>query len=137
MTQKRLEELLRYWQRRLRLRDWDVKVVLVRSYDIGRGRVAECEYEEVLKEAVIRVVDPADRPPSLWKQDLEADLVHELLHLHFAPFMADGDSNPRTWADQETAIEQIAQALVAARRDTHRFSWEPAGRHRRPGQDQT
>jgi hypothetical protein len=47
---------------------------------------------------------------------MEKTLVHELLHLHFAPFAAP-DGTPEDTA-QEQAIDLIAKALVAEHRKT-------------------
>lgn len=58
------------------------------------------------------VLDPVDYPPDIiTPYELEETLVHELLHLHFAPFMSEHDTLERTL--QEQAIDAIAKALVS------------------------
>ena len=115
MMIEELRDRCAVWQQRLRLQDWDVSVEFKRLVDLERNtRAAECEYMWILKVAKISLVDPVDAShTSHWlKQvDQEKSLVHELLHLHFAPFQAAKDSDAE--ADQELAIEMIAEALVA------------------------
>jgi len=117
LTQEQLEALCREWQGILRLQDWDVKPELVRRFDLlDESRQGECQYELQLKAAVIRVLRAEDLPPSPWPADLEKTLVHELLHLHFAPFMPEPEEGLRHVA-AEQAIELIAEALVRLKRN--------------------
>lgn len=56
------------------------------------GCNGECEWQLKTKIATIRILDPIDYPENLIiEQDMEKTLVHELLHLHFAPLYADTD----------------------------------------------
>lgn len=115
MTQAELEALCAKWQRILRLQDWDVVPKLVRWHEMPTDRLGECDHRLSKKMAVIRVLDPNDAPPNnAWPHDPEKTLVHELLHLHFAPFRAE----PDTPADvaQEQVIDTLARALVALAR---------------------
>jgi hypothetical protein len=48
--------------------------------------MGECDWVLPRKEAIIRILDPVDYPENkIFTQDMERTLVHELLHLHFAP----------------------------------------------------
>lgn len=115
-TEKELQKLCREWQKRLRLQDWDVKVFVKReSQFINENAAGECSWQLAKKLAVIRILDPIDYGSNLaWPQDQEATLVHELLHLHFAPFAAKDDTPEDT--AQEQAIDLIARALVELKR---------------------
>ena len=115
MTEHELQALCAEWQKRLRLQDWDVKVQLARRWAMEPGNQAECEWNLRKRIAVIRVLDSVDwNSDTPWPQDQEQSLVHELLHLHFAPFRAEPET-PQDVA-QEQAIDAIARALVELKR---------------------
>lgn len=112
LTQEQLEERLIWWQKVLRLQDWCVKVRLARERDFCHPAQGESEWVLQTKVAIIRVLDSADYSPyCILPQDMEKTLVHELLHLHFAPF----NTEKGTAEDvaQEQAIDCIATGLVA------------------------
>lgn len=115
MTQEQLEALCAEWQRRLRLQDWDVKIRLRRRYDMWvETNQGECKHETLKKLALVNILDPTDYDPdNVWPQDVERTVVHELLHLHFAPFVGDYE---QCNAAHEQAIDLIAGALVDAKR---------------------
>src|SRR5215469_18222449 len=89
-TQKQLEAWLREWQKILRLQDWDCKVSLKRAADMHADSCEGCNrYHTALKTASIHVRDPIDHESDAeWPPDAEETIVHELIHLHFAPFYA-------------------------------------------------
>lgn len=100
-----------------------MKVRLARRWEMDPGNQAECEWNLRKRMALIKVLDSADWDPSTpWPQDQEQSLVHELLHLHFAPFRAD-DGTPEDVA-QEQAIDAIAKALVELKRPSETRSSE-------------
>lgn len=114
--QAQLNDALAYWQKALRLQDWTVVAEVVPGHitDYAQG---DCSHYLKLKEACIRLADPKHRRSnsfSAW--DSETTLVHELLHLHFAPFRPDEDETPLEFIFWEQAIEQIAKAIVAINR---------------------
>lgn len=93
-----------------------MRVRLARRWEMHPGNQAECEWNLRMRMALIKVLDSVDWDPSTpWPQDQEQSLVHELLHLHFAPFRAD-DGTLENVA-QEQAIDAIARALVELKRD--------------------
>lgn len=113
LTQQELEEKCREWQEILSLRDWDVKPRIARYYD--ESNLGSCTWKLQKKMAVIRVQEYDDYDPSnKWERDQETTLVHELLHLHFAPFDAETDT-PQGIA-QEQAIHALSVALVSLKR---------------------
>lgn len=127
MTEQELQELCRLWQKRLRLQDWDVTVKVARQRDMDTDSLAECGHQIRKRTAEITLLDPIDYPPGEPQpQDHEVDLVHELLHLHFAPFRAE-DGSPEQIA-QEQAIHAISKALVQLARKGADEHGEDAGR---------
>lgn len=119
LTQEQLEALCREWQGILRLQDWRVFLRKTRARDMSNpDHQGECEWVLSRKEAYISLLDPVDYPPdAIEPQDEELTLVHELMHLHFAPFWTDkGEDDPERIA-MEQAIELTAQALVRLKRN--------------------
>lgn len=105
------------WQKILRLQDWDVRVSVERASDMKLKHVnGECEWVLQTKQAHIRILDPIDYPQDTgWPQDMEQVLIHELLHLHFAPFDA-FENNTHEHTSMEQAIDMIAGALLSLKR---------------------
>lgn len=116
MTEPQLQRLTAEWQKILRLQDWDVHTETVRDRDMYSDNAqGECTWVLAHKEALIKLEDPVDyHAHEAWPQDQEKTLVHELVHLHFAPFMLERDDPG--YVAQEQAIELIAQALVSLKR---------------------
>lgn len=115
-NQDELRQLCAEWQKILRLQDWDVVVQISRRDDtFGNSTMGQVRFNLELKQALIKIIDPIDYPTNvIYPQDMETTLVHELLHLHFAPFDAENDT-PAEIA-QEQAIEAISKGLVALKR---------------------
>lgn len=104
------------WQKALRLQDWKLAVRIARGngLDLPPDTQGRCEWTLGRKEALIRILDPVDFPLDCsWPQDMEVTLVHELLHLHFAPF-DDFEGLKDTLSEQ--AINAISHALVEVSR---------------------
>lgn len=112
--EKDLNELLKEWQKRLRLQDWEItlKVINDQSED---GQYASCKHCFKYKSAVIRIYElpDTDQGDRTCNTDYEVTLIHELLHLHAAAF----DSEiPKHLDDHiEFMIEAVARALVDAK----------------------
>jgi hypothetical protein len=114
-SQARLDGWLREWQRTLRLQDWRLKIEARREKDMEfEGCHGLCNYSPALKDATITVRNSIDfQDGGGYPEDVEATIVHELLHLHFSPFyVTKGLVN----TFQEQAIEVIAQSLVGLKR---------------------
>jgi hypothetical protein len=116
-----IPRLLTEWQKRLRLRDWNVKCTIEPYPEVnGYGRTT-CSLS--LKEACIRICDPADeqfiKEMNLGTADLEVTLVHELLHLHGETFdhVVVKKKQRAEHCGLEQMIECTAQALVALKRE--------------------
>ncbi|MHC5779681.1 hypothetical protein [Nostoc sp.] len=98
------------WQQILRLMDWDVSVNIVSYEEMPEGVEGECQFVINNKTANIKLIKPEGYPfDALRPYDMEQTLVHELLHLHFAPFNIDTGLKATS---QEQAINAIARALV-------------------------
>lgn len=105
------------WQEILRLQDWDVKTGIFRSRDMTLGGEGECEWNLERKMASIRLMNPIDYPEgAMIPMDMENTLVHELLHLHFAPFFSEDKS-----IEQEQAINAITDGLVKLSRKVNKM----------------
>lgn len=107
MTLTELHKCLAYWQERLRLQDWQVSIKVVRAMEIS-GNWGEVEKWPLRKQALIQLTAEADRLKTHpFYEPIEQTLVHELLHLHTAPFDLPED-DPR----EEHMIHALASALV-------------------------
>jgi hypothetical protein len=124
LTQDQLVDRLAFWQRVLRLQDWDVSVSIVRRHDLRcESALAEGTISQY-RRAQLRVLDPADWGPREWpiERDMEASLLHELIHLHLhdlrvAEKRADGSDTPE-WTALERCAESVARALLTVERGT-------------------
>ena len=118
ISESELKELCADWQERLHLQSWDIKTGIYRERDFyGPGRQGENEYNLATGTSLIRILDPADYPKSQFKQDMEITLVHELLHLVFAPFEPDEEKKLK-YKFMERAICQLAGVLVSLKRES-------------------
>lgn len=115
-NQDELRQLCIEWQKILRLQDWDIIVQISRRDDtFGNSTMGQVRYHLELKQALIKIIDPIDYPANvIYPQDMEISLVHELLHLHFAPFNAE-EGTPAATAQEQA----IAKGLVGLRRNRH------------------
>lgn len=113
MSQEQLQDRLQYWQKVLRLENWDVKVKIDRVFNLHPNTQGCCEWTLSRMEALIRILDPADWDPScIYPQDMETTLVHELLHLHGARLPTMEENSPGYIA-LEQMIHHCAYALTA------------------------
>lgn len=104
-----LESLCKSWQGILRLSDWKIKIAKVHRHDIDNC-VSRVHYRASLKDATIKVVFEEECEDS---PDIEINIVHELLHLHFWNADYTGTDNDI----HEQAIDLIAQSLVMLSRN--------------------
>lgn len=112
MTQVKLDKLLTYWQKRLRLQDWFVTVKIVPQTDLLEGKQATVGFNMEKRAATIKILDPRDYPRDTFSpQDIEQALVHELLHLHLGSF--DGALAATELTLEEQVINSIAAALTS------------------------
>ena len=109
-----LRKQLVYWQKALYLQDWNIDLRIVRQWEMGDfTTLAQCQWFLSRKDAIIQVLAPSDldgisrRFINGEECDYDISLVHELLHLHFAPFHKDEDD---IWHEQ--AINAISRSVV-------------------------
>lgn len=104
---------LAYWQKQLRLQDWDISVRIMRRHAMPRATSVGSVQIEIYRRANVLLLDPVDFHPDDWPADadLEISLVHELLHC--AVYDA-GTPTPDSAQDVglERAIEALAILLV-------------------------
>jgi hypothetical protein len=103
MALSKLERLCRVWQRRLRLQDWKVTPVMVPEPDMPEY-VGEIPLDMEEMTATLRVREDAD---------VEATVIHELLHLRLLPF-SDGDQSELNHNERERAINLLADCFLRA-----------------------
>ena len=98
---------MKYWQKRLRLQDWDIDIKKAepKRLRVG-GTVGRVEYSIYSKVATILISDKLKN-----KKEIERTIIHELLHLHLASIsqFCEGDCY-ETYEEQ--AIESITKALL-------------------------
>lgn len=110
LSEEQLQEKLKYWQERLRLRDWDITAQIVPlSLMEDKSHGGECAWLMQSKAARISILCDEDYKNlgPLLPDDMEQCLVHEILHCHFAPMDDD-----KYYMPIEQAIESISKALV-------------------------
>ena len=117
-----LNSACKEWQVRLGLQDWIIEVRVGRAKELDEDCRAFAINTHSLTEkfSSIRVVDPLDLPlmeqtlPVGEARDYDLHLVHELIHLHFAPFQLE-DTHP-AHCYQEQAINMLSRSLLRAYR---------------------
>lgn len=119
LSQEELQEKLKYWQEKLRLQDWIIEVRIARSEDMMESVSACVNWTLSKKMAIIKVLDPIDYPDDIMGvRNMEDDLVHELLHLHFAPINDHFGGRGKVYNTfEEQAIESIASGLISCIRE--------------------
>jgi len=106
-----VQERLAVWQERLRLKDWQISIVMARRSDLKPKTLGATHWDKDKKCASISVLDPSDYNLSFRDilNDLELTIVHELVHLDLAAL-------PRSEASrssEEHAVNKLADALLA------------------------
>lgn len=111
-----MERLLKEWQTRLNLNDWEIV-----AYDEcspidmkTQGVCGENEWDEVNKGSNIKIVSEKDYGDRLIPFDKEEILVHELLHIKFS-LLWNGDNSLQDRVVHQL-IEEMAKSLVDAKR---------------------
>lgn len=106
-----LEAACKGWQRILRLKDWDIRIKIVRHHQVSNGTTGEADYSIQKQIACISIVEPADHSEDeLVTEPPELVLIHELLHLHFSPFYHPPEGSAEYMA-HELALSRTALAL--------------------------
>jgi hypothetical protein len=117
---EQLQERCHWWQRLLRLQDWEIDLRLVRTSEMGdQGNAGECHSFMLKKKAVVLILCAEDArlalAPSIFRPalDMEYTLVHELLHLAFNPItLTTVKRDSQEAVAEEQAIDALASAYV-------------------------
>ena len=114
LTTSKIQRWLVKWQRVLKLQDWEIAVV-VRPREDMEGNDGSCMSMVGRKHASIQLAE-AWKPEELNEfYDPEQTFIHELIHVHFAPFESSINGSPEDIA-QEQAIDSLATALITQER---------------------
>jgi hypothetical protein len=107
---KFVAERLQTWQNRMNLKEWNIKVELVRTDKLEPKTLGNIHWDTDVKAATIRVLSPKDYklPYESMLDDMEFTIVHELVHLELAS-MPRSDASRRV---EEHAVNEIAAALL-------------------------
>ena len=115
-----VQKYLTKWRRKLRLDDWRIRLVIVQENYATRHGESGCVYgstevQTELKCAVIKIAQPGtDRTA---EAELEATVVHELLHLHFDLYPWGED------ATRDRLMEQTVDCLAICLIKTDNPEW--------------
>ena len=107
-------ERLWAWQKRLNLQDWKIALVMARSSDLRPKTLGNIHWDLEKKTAVLHVLDPVDYTLP-WREmldDIKFTVVHELIHLEFAPVVSDFQRSEANRRDEEHAVNQMTTALL-------------------------
>jgi len=123
-VEEMMSELCRYWQMVLKLQDWNIDVELCSTRDLERlkegQRTAFNTVYPSLHKSFIRIKELEERyNEDGLEEDMEVDLVHELLHLHFDGLYCDEKREIAAEVVHERALNAVAEALVTFRRELH------------------
>lgn len=115
---------LAYWQKLLKVEDWDIKVDYW-PHDALDNAVAKMKFSRNQKTATIALRIPEDIPPVErdWPEDEAIDydmsLVHELIHLKCVELESKVD-----WAEEQLS-NHLTRALVGLYRHNQKPSETP------------
>jgi hypothetical protein len=109
-TAKFVAEKLQIWQDRMNLKDWNLRVELMRADQLEPKTLGNIHWDTDTKTASISVLSPEDYtlPPKAMLDDMEFTIVHELVHLELAS-LPRSDASRRV---EERAVNEIATALL-------------------------
>lgn len=117
-----LHQRLKFWQRQLRLQDWQITAQFATYTELGSKSGALWDSREV-KSAHIRILAFEENPPrsqSYGTWDREVFLVHELVHLFYLDWETSEDKEDPVFIAKEQAVELLSCALVRLSRGEER-----------------
>jgi hypothetical protein len=115
LAERYIHERLSLWQKRLKLEDWKVTVILSHPSDLRRGTLGNIRWDADQKVARIRVLDPSEyhRPYRATLNDMEFTLVHELIHLELSSVTRNEESrSAESRSAEEDAVNRMAASLL-------------------------
>ena len=118
LTQKQLDKKLKYWQKILSLRDWDIRAEIVPLNTMSNpSHAGEIEWDLQGRAASLTLVREQDYPSdAVDKTDIETTLVHELLHLHLAAIRSKYGDCENYVLFEEQAINALAKGYIKLHR---------------------
>lgn len=106
MSEKELIALCQYWQKQLRVQDWDISISFANGYDLD-GTMGKTTIRPRTKRATIKILQPDDYPDAdNCLSEIEDTVVHELLHVAMSP------AEPKDEVGEEQFIEILTKVLV-------------------------
>ena len=109
------------WQKVMYVADWEVRVKIVPKADLADGKMGDITYDRSKKQAILRMIDPADHEANEnFPLDHQGIIIHELNHLvwswldRFGPFGGKKFKEDLWDESMELAIDQSARALIRA-----------------------
>lgn len=101
--EKRVQGYINTWRKILRLEDWRIKLeVIPRGYANWNSNLGQSRVVTHLKCVELQILEPTDE---VTDAELEATVVHELLHIHL-------DCYPwRQDATRDIQMEQVIDTL--------------------------
>ena len=101
---------LAVWQQRMDLKDWQIRVEVVRSDRLEPKTLGNIHWDTDLKSATICVLSPEDYklPHDAMLNDMELTIVHELVHLELASLPRSVESR----RVEEHAVNALSSALL-------------------------
>lgn len=116
-TEEQLQECLKWWQEKLFLTDWIIKVKMVSPDDFyGKDCCGENEFDIVNRSCIIRILKKEFYGERVMKYCAEKILAHELLHCRYN-WLADNGSYEGKYLDvmEHSLLEQMAKSLIMAK----------------------
>ena len=112
--QRQAEAVLRTWQPRLKLGNWQVTVTLTNATALKPKTIGDITIDAEHRQAVIRVLDPADTrlAPDKGAALVEGVVVHELVHLGLTPVLNEARLGDRERQEEERFVQHVTDALL-------------------------
>lgn len=122
LTTKTARKALAYWQKQLRLQDWNITVKVARRSDMATNAYGEVSPSRIYRQADIALRDPTDfaDDDGPRERDMEDSLVHELLHVVLKDCRIDARDDDGNLTSEGIAEERAIDALAAAIVGLHR-----------------
>jgi len=115
LADRYIRERLSVWQKRLKLDDWNISLVLSHPSDLRHGTLGNIRWDADKKTARIRVLDTSEyhRPYLATLSDMEFTVVHELIHLELSSVTRNEESrSAESRSAEEDAVNRMADSLL-------------------------
>jgi hypothetical protein len=116
MNGTELRNLCTEWQNRLGLAHWRIDIRFGRRDEFENGVIANVTQQVEFERAVIKILESYQHS-SLFSQDIEQSIVHELLHIVFATLDPEDGYYGVQKVLSEQVINRLAQVLVDLKRE--------------------